>query len=63
MSVGAGDGRRELELHRLQSGHRAVSPVGCPPEDFKLSDDLAKRFPPFVIQGRREGQGAVFASQ
>eukprot|EP00959_Pyramimonas_sp_CCMP1952_P298919 6252424-Pyramimonas_sp.AAC.1 len=47
MSVEVGEGRRDLELRRLPSGHRAVSLVGCPPEDFKLSDELARRFPLF----------------
>eukprot|EP00959_Pyramimonas_sp_CCMP1952_P395112 8278499-Pyramimonas_sp.AAC.1 len=48
MTAGKGDQRRDLTLTRFPSGHRAVSPIGCRPSGFRLSEGLAARFPSFV---------------
>ncbi|CAK0800210.1 unnamed protein product, partial [Prorocentrum cordatum] len=58
MTIGEDGNRRDLDLLKLPSGHRAVSLIGCKPSEFAISEDLASKFPPFVVNA---GRGDVWA--
>eukprot|EP00959_Pyramimonas_sp_CCMP1952_P432261 9052181-Pyramimonas_sp.AAC.1 len=47
MTIGEDGNRRDLELLKLPSGHRAVSLIGCKPSEFAINKELASKFPPF----------------